>query len=204
MHERLEAILCSRYPKIFSTHDNNSIWMFGFECSDGWYRLIEATCTLIQQHTDKMGGEPVVASQLKEKFGGLRFYYRGGDSYTAVVVELAELLSEHICEICGAPGRTKESKGWLRTRCSAHEQQTGHSTSAYSEPILLQPPLAEILEATLELFALDARAASIWLTTPARALGLSTPINHFITLEGCQQVLTLLVRLSAEYRRNAP
>jgi hypothetical protein len=65
--------------------------------------------------------EQVIALQVKEKFGGLRFYYSGGDAYISGVVQLAEDMSYNICEVCGNPG-TQTSSGWIRTLCSEHMQ----------------------------------------------------------------------------------
>jgi hypothetical protein len=60
----------------------------------------------------------VVATQVKEKFGGLRFYYNGGDQLIDGMIRLAEHESYYICEECGSTehvGITKE--GWLFVRC---------------------------------------------------------------------------------------
>jgi hypothetical protein len=64
--------------------------------------------------------EQVVATQVKEKFGGLRFYYSGGDDYIDGVVAMAESMSYRTCEVCGAPG-TSTSGGWIRTLCEEHK-----------------------------------------------------------------------------------
>jgi len=59
--------------------------------------------------------------QIKEKFGGLRFYW-GGEvsdkcrSYIRGATNLAELLSYKVCEDCGAPGTTGGTS-WIETRC---------------------------------------------------------------------------------------
>jgi hypothetical protein len=64
--------------------------------------------------------EQVVATQVKEKFGDLRFYYRGGDDLIDAVVRMAESMSSRTCEECGAPG-THSSGGWIRTLCEQHQ-----------------------------------------------------------------------------------
>jgi len=64
----------------------------------------------------------VVASQVKEKYGTLRFYYDGGDDRITGMVYLAEGMSEVTCEQCGAPGETR-SDGWVRTLCETHYQE---------------------------------------------------------------------------------
>ena len=62
----------------------------------------------------------VVATQVKEKFGGLRFYYSGGDDYIDGVVAMAESISYRTCEECGSPGTSTKS-GWIRVLCEEHK-----------------------------------------------------------------------------------
>lgn len=61
----------------------------------------------------------VVAMQVKEKFGGLRFYYYGGDDYISGLVDMAESMSYIICEECGDKGFPNKN-GWIRTLCDKH------------------------------------------------------------------------------------
>lgn len=61
----------------------------------------------------------VVADQVKEKFGGLRFFYTGGDDTIDGMVKFAESLSERTCEACGAPGHSRGG-GWITTLCDLH------------------------------------------------------------------------------------
>ena len=63
--------------------------------------------------------EQVVVSQIKEKFGTLRFYYHGGDDYIHGLEAMAESMSAVICEECGKPGKLR-SGGWVRTLCDEH------------------------------------------------------------------------------------
>lgn len=118
---------------------------WGIETGNGWYEIINQLCALIQNHIDwkqknhewavqwnqehPMDPRPVpepvaqvVAEQVKEKFGGLRFYYRGGDDVVDGMVRMAEAMSERICEECGSPG-TQNSQGWIRTLCTQHAQE---------------------------------------------------------------------------------
>ncbi len=62
-----------------------------------------------------------VAEQVKEKFGTLRFYYRGGDDYIGGLVSFAEQMSAVTCEVCGKPG-SLTGRGWVRTRCEEHSE----------------------------------------------------------------------------------
>jgi hypothetical protein len=66
----------------------------------------------------------VVATQVKEKFGGLRFYYTGGDDHITGIVTMAELMSERTCEECGDPGQLY-TNGWHKTLCVKHAKEAG-------------------------------------------------------------------------------
>lgn len=63
----------------------------------------------------------VVAEQVKEKFGQLRFYCVGGDKYTQSLIDQAEQDSEKICEYCGKSGKLDTSKSWIKTVCDEHK-----------------------------------------------------------------------------------
>ena len=63
----------------------------------------------------------VVASQVKEKFGTLRFYYSGGDDIVSGIERMAESMTAVTCETCGAPGKSR-SGGWIQTLCDAHAE----------------------------------------------------------------------------------
>lgn len=58
----------------------------------------------------------VVASQVKEKYGSLRFYYYGGDDEIRGMVDMSESISFVTCESCGNPG-TQRGTGWIYTLC---------------------------------------------------------------------------------------
>ncbi len=61
----------------------------------------------------------VIANQVKEKFGGLRFYVSGADDTVDGMILLAETLSYHICENCGVMDETVvcTGRGWIQTLC---------------------------------------------------------------------------------------
>ncbi|MFD9826391.1 hypothetical protein ACFWXB_02845 [Tsukamurella tyrosinosolvens] len=61
--------------------------------------------------------------QVKEKFGGLRYYVefepdRARSGFDALIRE-AELRSERTCEVCGAEGGPAHRGSWVRTLCAA-------------------------------------------------------------------------------------
>ena len=70
-------------------------------------------------------GEPprqVEAVQVKEKFGGLRFYVNRVDPAVEGAIDMAEAMSYHICEVCGAPGEPNRD-GWIKTLCKEHTKE---------------------------------------------------------------------------------
>ena len=93
----------------------------------GWYNLIYTLTNCIDgrlEHLNKDGGNrKVVIAQIKEKFGGLRYYADGDvDEQMDGMIDFAEALSYTICEECGAPGKLR-SGGWMRTLCDKHEEE---------------------------------------------------------------------------------
>ena len=127
MNDTLDKLLVQKYPKIFQNRylpPKESCMFWGFEHGDGWFHIIDSLCFNIQNYIDlKKDIVPqVVARQVKEKFGTLRFYYDGGDDVIDGMVSIAETFSSVICEDCGAPGKLVESNtGWLHTACEEHK-----------------------------------------------------------------------------------
>jgi hypothetical protein len=130
MREELDRQLVEKYSKIFANRyaDMRTTAMcWGFEHGDGWYPIIDSLCGNIQNHIDwqtKQGKTvpQVVATQVKEKFGTLRFYYDGGDDVIDGMVRMAESWSAVACEECGTPG-TQNSRGWIKTLCETHRRE---------------------------------------------------------------------------------
>jgi hypothetical protein len=93
-------------------------WGASVDCEEGWWpiiaeldRQIAAIAPGYEEH------------QIKEKFGGLRFYYGAGatanDARIGVLIAQAERVAARTCEVCGAPGRAR-GNGWIRTVCEKH------------------------------------------------------------------------------------
>ena len=77
-----------------------------------------------QTRTVPQACSQVVVSQVKEKFGTLRFYYSGGDDTVDGMVRMAESMSALTCEECGVPGVSRHG-GWIRTLCDEHAKADG-------------------------------------------------------------------------------
>ena len=120
-YDAFEKRLTKKYPAMFSQPYG------GIACGEGWWPIIETLCGIINGHikwknTDTEVVPQVVVMQIKEKFGGLRFYYEGGDEQIRGMVYMAEALADKICEDCGAPA-TKKTSGWIKTVCDTHFEQ---------------------------------------------------------------------------------
>lgn len=131
MNQELQNKLFAKYPKIFRQKDlsaQQTAMCWGICCGDGWYSIIDALCGQIQNHLehnmkDNDGTIVVEATQVKEKYGGLRFYYTGGDEFIRGVCWMAEDLSCRTCEECGSPG-IQNKKGWINTLCGPCRKNT--------------------------------------------------------------------------------
>jgi len=91
----------------------DSLMAFGFECGDGWFNLIWDLCEKIEPLVDK----DFNVFQVKEKFGGLRFYVSSTTDEVFNLIEEAEGKSYKICEKCGKPSKVINKNGWLTTKC---------------------------------------------------------------------------------------
>jgi len=117
MNDENTKYLIEHFPNLYAGVGKpltESLMGFGFECGDGWFDLI-------RDLSEKLEDKGVEAVQVKEKFGGLRFYLAGSTTDEIwKLVQDAEELSEKTCEICGEPGE-RYGGGWIRTLCSACE-----------------------------------------------------------------------------------
>jgi hypothetical protein len=88
--------------------------------------MVEAARMKMEEEAFKV---PTVL-QVKEKYGGLRFYVDTATEQQRHYIEFAEALSLRTCEICGRPGKPNKT-GWIKTRCSTHrhDPQTAKSKS---------------------------------------------------------------------------
>lgn len=84
-----------------------------------WRKLQDTFCYQLKFKKPNITIPQVVAVQVKEKFGTLRFYYDGGDRTVQDLVNLAESMSARTCEICGATDDSvhMSKTGWVTVRC---------------------------------------------------------------------------------------
>ncbi len=86
-----------------------------FAVDTGWFQLIKDLIEdLIELGWDKQ------VCQVKEKFGGLRFYINSGSDEIFKRISEAENLSYKTCETCGQVGELRTDIGWYTTLCDEH------------------------------------------------------------------------------------
>jgi len=137
--------LQNKYPQILKNlggdpSETCMSWMHGgISVGDGWIPLLEELFAFCQFHHDNNGYPQLVADQIKEKFGTLRFYYHFDDctsetskwakkfggrtaEYLEGACAFAESMSSKVCESCGKPGRLT-GKHWKVTTCEECEKK---------------------------------------------------------------------------------
>lgn len=115
MGDDLLPILRGRYPVLLGDPVLREI-----ACLPGWFKLLDELCRTLQDH---LNAHPEIQAlrvvRIKEKWGGVRFYFNGGDDVCRDAVNKAMEASLTICEICGDTG-TLVGKRWFSVRCRVH------------------------------------------------------------------------------------
>lgn len=94
--------------------------LFGIECGDGWEKLYQPIIDEIVEYNNNHSEEDkITISQIKEKFGGLRFYADNTPTSISEKIDQAESKSYHVCERCGSEHEVGflSMNGWIYTRC---------------------------------------------------------------------------------------
>jgi hypothetical protein len=97
-----------------------------FSVDDGWLDLIK---DLIEDLI-KLGWDKQVC-QVKENFGGLRFYINSGSDDIYKRITEAENLSYKTCEATGKPGKLRNDIGWVRTLCDEEYQKVRNAKGLF-------------------------------------------------------------------------
>lgn len=104
------------------------------DVGDGWYGLLYDMCKEITEVLETEGESVnLVVEQIKEKFGGLRFYFHlnrekqeslhllpGEDRVYEEIFNIAEKYEDRswdVCEICGCGGTLRRDLIWMSTLC---------------------------------------------------------------------------------------
>ena len=116
------------YPHLF-------VQKIGLECGTGWFGLQDELFASLEHQiiegiqlgrwqclsneADRQVAWPF-ATQIKEKFGGLRVYMSQRSTEMNKSIDFAVNRARVTCDVCGEPGTFRDTTGWLRTRCDYH------------------------------------------------------------------------------------
>lgn len=130
MNNRLDSYLTKRCPTLFADRYSSmkvTCMCWGFEVGNGWYQLVKEACLKLEPIMAALKAKDPEgwsygyyrASQVKEKFGTLRFYLTCNTPITDKIIERAEKKSAITCDVCGKQGKLTGT-GWVATRCKRH------------------------------------------------------------------------------------
>lgn len=94
--------------------------------------ITQGEIDLRKQIMDEEASKVPVAVQVKEKFGGLRFYVQAATSRHYDYISFAESMSYRTCEQCGAPGK-RYTDGWHKVLCDVHADMDGREEQTNDE-----------------------------------------------------------------------
>ncbi len=143
-HDDFYEQLARNHPELMKISNFHSV-----EVGQGWYALVDALFATIEsdvnhakyrlkaatEHPRDDGGTyleactkelndaleklPVIV-QIKEKFGGFRFYTHNGTEYDKVI-RYAEIMAARTCDVCGRVGKIDAVRGVWASRCAQHK-----------------------------------------------------------------------------------
>lgn len=129
--------LLQKYPKIFKPYQGNPRGVNWSGLPDGWLPIVDKLCGSIQDYVDNtydwIDGEKepkgqVRCTQMKEKFGGLRFYTDSSDDVVEGMIKMAEFLCENTCQECSSEEEIGRTKGWIYTICKTCANNRGETS----------------------------------------------------------------------------
>lgn len=133
--------LARQHPDLFQKSNN-----FEFSIGVGWYTIIDTLCSLISYRVENAKAQlkhalenpewefvrsieelelevtaaleelPAI-TQVKEKFGTLRVYVSNSTPTVSSYIDFAEEMSQHMCESCGKPGKSRPGY-WIKVLCN--------------------------------------------------------------------------------------
>lgn len=126
MREELDQALVKDFPNLFRHRHNESycIW-WGFATGDGWEPLIRELSVKLEALVlalPKRQQSKYFVTQVKEKFGSLRFSMSKATDEMRALLDEAERKSYETCEGCGAPGTLRRG-GWITVACDPCQEK---------------------------------------------------------------------------------
>ena len=155
MEEYLDDKLCADFPNLYADRNKScqeTCMCWGFPGA-GWEPLLrelseKLEALIVEWKAQNPGCDSWPrASQVKEKYGGLRYYMTSSTDEMDKLIDIAEQKSYETCEVCGKPGEC-HGAGWLATTCLEHtsKETLAAEASWYKERCKeLEKELEEVL-----------------------------------------------------------
>ena len=123
MNEKNTKKLFDKYSSLFKNKEDitHSLMCFGFECDDGWYKMIYL---LLQDLQELKLNDNFYITQIKQKFGGLRVYTSYTNDDIDLIIQGYGDLSYKICECCGEEGVLRKDLSWIQVLCDTCMNKT--------------------------------------------------------------------------------
>ncbi len=104
----------SKAPGFVNIHGGYDLEQALASVGPGWADIVRAGFQACEDSN-------ATVAQVKEKFGGLRIYFDGGDEHLWDLMGALEKKSYKTCEECGERGKPR-SGGWVKTLCEEHAE----------------------------------------------------------------------------------
>lgn len=123
--EEFEQKLLKEFPNLYVDmygDMRHTCMAWGVNVEAGWHDIIYDLSKKLEEIILAMPADQrkqFRASQVKEKYGTLRFYMTSETAEMSALINEAEAKSEVTCEFCGADGSISEIGGWVKTLCSS-------------------------------------------------------------------------------------
>lgn len=116
------------FPELYRGRDlpvTENLMSFGFCCGDGWFEIIYTLSQQIQDYNLAHPEATVIAVQVKQKFGELRFYVSQSIPEIDALIREATVRSLQTCELTGQPGVLCRQGNYYQTLCLEKAQELG-------------------------------------------------------------------------------
>lgn len=126
MRPELENQLYENYPTLYPPDGPVRSMTGGIAVGDGWFNLIDSLSNYICFYVESRKMNPIIAAQVKTKFGGLRFYLTEGTTEGLQgAISFAESMSYYICELCAKPAYVNEERPTTASLCMDCKEDRG-------------------------------------------------------------------------------
>ena len=138
MDPDLEQRLIDSYPTLYEfchadsgdvPNPTPTIVIDGMACGDGWYAILDTLSEYIETNINDHPKRPTIrATQVKQKWGGLRVYTDSTPELAYGAIRMAEQLSRRTCESCGTTNDVDvaEEDGWRTALCPSCDPPTNY------------------------------------------------------------------------------